>query len=118
MGSLTRAEHEAAIASLRLGDIIRRSPGSLTVTGIVEDIVGPIEYRDFPRMQVQVRWADNGKPRRGDAPGSLAGFDDFFMRDKTLCTPGMYGPDDIDTWERVEQAIGVQLELFGMEAEA
>lgn len=112
MGSFSHAEHQEAIASLRIGDILRHEPGSLTVTGIVETVVGPIAYTDFPRMQVQVRWADHGRPRAGFGQGSCAFFNDFFIRGGTLCTPGMYGPDDVVTWERVGQQAGTQLDLF------
>ena len=108
----TQAEHDAAIASLKVGDIIRNSLMDPSVTGIVEKITHGDKFGDGTmRRQVQIRWADDGQPRRGSATGSMAFFNHFFMRDGQLFTPGMNDASPPEKWERVGVKEGTQIDL-------
>lgn len=109
LNTYTPAEHAAAIASLQPGDVIRSRVMAPSVTGIVERIVGPGEGDSS--TQVQIRWADDGKPRQGNGHGTRAFYNDFFLRDGTLYTTGMNDGYPPEAWDRVGVNPGTQLDL-------
>lgn len=109
LNTYTQAEQAAAAASLQPGDVIRSRIMDPSVTGIVEKIVGPGDGDD--RTQVQLRWADNGKPRKGNGHGTRGFYSDFFLRDGVLYTSGLNDSYPPEAWERVGVNPGTQLDL-------
>lgn len=114
LNAYTQSEHEAAVASLKPGDIIQNSRMASSVTGIVEKIIPPGQGEDFG--QVQIRWADDGEPRKGNGngQGTMGYVSDFFLRDGVLYSRGMNDAYPPEAWKRVGVQPGTQIDLVGL----